>query len=170
LSTLYHKSISEVNVTRFIEALESNPIYKVSDECKQTAIPFICQYVYPRCLNDIDYQLITREQCENIRDKVCPTEWAVAEGVFPGLLPNCELLDNNTLEDNRRNEQNFDTSCIDQFDEYCNKLCVPSCKHFSQYDEPTTSYRKAADIIAAVIALCGGTLFIIIAIKRRKNL
>ena len=167
--TLYHKNITEGNVARFIEALELNPIHEVSDECKQAAIPFICQYVYPPCLNDTENYQLSREQCENVRDKACPAEWSIAKAIFPGLLPNCELLDSNTLENNPRNQQN-DTVCIDQFDEYCNELCVPSCKYFSQFDEPTTSSRKAVDVIAAVIALCGGTLFIIIAIKRRKNL
>ena len=139
----------------FIEPIRSESF--VTPECKQNAIPFICQYVYPPCHNDTSYQLITGEQCNYVKDEVCSTEWPIADAVLPGILPNCPNGSNETF-------------CIDQFDTYCNELCVPSCKHFSQYDEAITSYRKAVDIIAAIVGLIGGTVFIIIAVRRRKNL
>ena len=168
MSTLHHEVISEDNLTRLIDAIN---IY-ASQKCRQIAIPFVCQYVYPPCLNDTSYQLITGEQCLYVKDKVCKTEWPAAESYSPGLLPNCEIFINQTLEDNPGVQQNDsnETFCIDQFDTYCDKLCVPSCKHFSQYDEATTSSRKAIDVIASIIGLIGGTLFIIIAVRRRENL
>ena len=169
MSTLHHKAISEADVAIFIEEIDSRPI--VTSECRQTAIPFICQYVYPPCLNNTSYQLITGEQCNYVKDEACPTEWRIAMAILPNLLPDCEIFNSDILESYprlRQNESN-ETFCIDQFDTYCDKLCVPSCKHFSQYDEAITSYRKAADAIAAIIGLIGGILFIIVAV-RRKNL
>ena len=165
---MQHKAISEADIAIFIEKIKSHPI--VRPECRQNAIPFICQYVYPPCLNNTSYQLINSEQCDYVKDEVCNTEWPIAEAILPGVLPNCEILVNETIEDYPRLRQNDsnETFCIDQFDTYCNKLCVPSCKHFSQYDEATTSYRKAVDIIASIIGLIGGTLFIIIAVRRRN--
>ena len=170
--SLRHKGILEANLVRFIAALESNTGTIVAPVCRQTAIPFICQYVYPPCINDTSYQLITGEQCNYVRDEVCPTEWRIAMAILPGILPNCDIFNNEMLEDYPRLQQNDsnETFCIDQFDTYCDKLCVPSCKHFSQYDEAITSYRKVVDVIASIIGLIGGTLFIIIAVRRRKNL
>ena len=170
--SLRHKTILEADLVRFIATLRSNTGTVVSPECSQIAIPFICQYVYPPCINDTSNQLITREQCNDVKDEVCAAEWLVAMAIFPGILPDCEILINQTLEDNpvvKQNDSN-ETFCIDQFDTYCDKLCVPSCEHFSLYDEATTCYRKAIDIIASIIGLIGGTLFIIIAVRRRKNL
>ena len=141
----------------------------MTPECKQNAIPFICQYVYPPCHNDTSYQLITGEQCNYVKDEVCSTEWKITMAILPNLLPNCEIFNNDILGSYQQNGSN-ETFCIDQFDTYCNELCVPSCKHFSQYDEATTSHRKAVDIIAAIVGLIGGTVFIIIAVRRRKNL
>ena len=96
-------------------------------------------------------------QCHNVKDEVCPTESRLAEALFPGLLPDCEILNDSdtliegvsSLQQNRSNE----ISCTDQFDMYCNdELCVPSCKHFSQYDDVTMSYRNIVDIVTAIIA------------------
>ena len=168
MSTLRHKTISEADLASIIEAIREH----AGQKCKQIAIPFICQYIYPPCLDNGSYQLITGEQCLYVKDEMCKTEWPIAEAYSPGLLPNCEIFVNQTSEDYVRLQQNVsnETFCIDQFDTYCDKLCVPSCKHFSQYDEATTSYRKAIDIIASIIGLIGGTLFIIIAVRRRENL
>ena len=175
LSTLRHSTISEVELATFIKEIKMLPEYIVSPECKEIAIPFMCQYVYPPCLNETGYHLITIEQCDHVEHDVCTTEWQAAKGRYPGLIPDCEIFnDSDALvegisghQQNRSNE----VSCTDQFDAYCNnRLCVPSCKRFSQYDDVTTSYRNAIDIIAAIIGLISGTLFIIIAVRRRKNL
>ena len=173
LSTLRHSTISEANVKELIEELKSHPI--VSPECREAPIPFICQYVYPPCLNDTSYDLITTEQCNDVKDVMCDTEWSITQSIFPGLLPDCEIFnDSDTLIEgisSRQQNRSNEISCTDQFDTYCNKeLCVPSCKHFSHYDDVTTSYRNVVDIIAAIITLISGTLFIIIAVRRRKNL
>ena len=155
LSTLRHSNIPEADVASLIEALKSHPI--VSLECREAAIPFICQYVYPPCLNDTTYDLITMEQCHNVKYEVCPTEWGIAEGLFPGVLLDCEIFNDSdsliegvsSLQQDRNNE----ISCTDQFDTNCNnELCVPSCKHFSQYDDVTMSYRNIVDIVTAIIA------------------
>ena len=168
MSTLRHKSVAEADVAAFIREVNSHAI--VSPECRQIAIPFICQYAYPACLNDTSYQLITTKQCDYVRNEGCPTEWLIATAILPGLLPNCKIFD--SLEDNPGLQQNksIEIFCTDQFDIYCNDLCVPSCKHFSQYDDVITSYRKAVDIIASVMSLIGGTLFVIIAVTRRRNM
>lgn len=170
LSTLRHKTVFEADITAFIREVDSQPI--VSPKCRHVAIPFICQYAYPVCLNDTNYQFITAEQCNHVRNEKCATEWLIATAVSPGLLPNCEIFNSDTSEGNSRLQQNESSEilCNDQFDRYCDNLCVPSCERFSQYDEFTTSYRKAADITAAIISLIGGTLFIVTAVTRRKNM
>lgn len=171
MSTLHHKSISEDDVARLVELAISYPI--VSPGCRQIAIPFLCQYVYPPCVNDTSYKLITAEQCIHVRDRECATEWLLIESIVPGLLPSCEIFNDDMPDrDNSRFKQNKynESFCTDQFITYCNKLCVPSCKRFSQHDKAATSYRKAIDIIAITAALIGGILFTIIVVVRRKNL
>lgn len=171
LTTLHNKVVTEANITRFIGALQSR-VNIVSQDCRENAIPFICQFAYPPCINDTTYQLITKEQCQYLKDDVCATEWLIATAILPGLLPDCDLLDEKDgfLSIDQQKSTNNESVCSEQFDEYCNELCVPSCERFSQYDESTTLYRKVIDVIAAVISLVGGTVFIIIAVIRRKNL
>ena len=150
--------ISEEDVVVFFSALDA----EASPSCQEASKPFICQYVFPPCHSNGDYELVTEEQCLHVQDDACPAEWLIAKSLFPDLIPDCRLL-NGTQEV----VDNSSINCPDNFKLFCER-CLPLCSSFSQYDKATTNTRRIVDIAAAVTALVGGVLLIILSAIRRK--
>ena len=143
-------------------------------------LPFICQYVHPPCngKNVSTAQLITHLQCENIRDRVCATEWRLVTTVSASLssvLPVCEnFKDTNLdLEFSHNSSQDMYTSqplkCHYQFKEFCG-LCLPLCGKFSQYKVKTRLQEESVLIFSGVSAVIGAILVFIATVVRRKRL
>ena len=67
-----------------------------SIECKTKAIPFLCLHLFGLC-GELGFSIQpTIDQCEEIRDTVCPREWKLIEQLgFP--LPDCAMLPRETL-------------------------------------------------------------------------
>jgi len=133
--------------------------------CIEASKPFICQYVFPPCDNNGDYELVTEDQCLYVQHEACPVEWLLAKSLFPNLIPDCRLLNSSGGEV----LDNFSIHCPDNFKLFC-KSCLPLCSSFSQYDGATTSRRRIVDITAAVTAIVGGLLLIILSTIRRKTM
>ena len=134
-------------------------------------MPFLCQYTYPPCDGNGSAQFITQEQCINIRNDVCETEWNIAMSLEQGrLLPVCETFDADnessiaTVEDDRD-----PLVCHYQFREYCD-LCLPLCGTFSQYTDQVRLGERAVIILSAVLALLGGIIVVIAAVIRRSEM
>ena len=144
----------------FFSALDT----RSTPSCVAASKSFICQYVFPPCHNDGDYQLITEEQCLYVQDEACVVEWLLAKSLFPNLIPDCRLLNGASAV-----LDNSTVTCPDNFKLFC-ESCLPLCSSFSQYDKVTTSIRKIVDITAAVIAIVGGLLLIILSAMRRKTM
>ncbi|XP_065890997.1 uncharacterized protein [Dysidea avara] len=160
LTTLHSTLISEEDVVAFFSALDT----RSTPSCVAASKSFICQYVFPPCHNDGDYQLITEEQCLYVQDEACVVEWLLAKSLFPNLIPDCRLLNGASAV-----LDNSTVTCPDNFKLFC-ESCLPLCSSFSQYDKVTTSIRKIVDITAAVIAIVGGLLLIILSAMRRKTM
>jgi len=136
----------------------------VTEECSQVVMPFICQYVYPPCDDDGSPQLITQEQCVSIRDDVCANEWRIVMNLEQGsFLPVCEEFGSGNYS-----RISDSLSCHYQFDNFCG-LCLPLCEKFSQYRVQTKRTVKVITIFSFVMELVGGSLVLIAAIIRRKQ-
>jgi len=161
LTTLHSTLISEEDVVAFFRALDTQS----TPSCVEASKPFICQYVFPPCDSNGDYELVTEDQCLYVQDEACPVEWLLAKSFFPNLIPDCgllngssEVIDNSTA-----------ISCPNNFKLFC-ESCLPLCSSFSQYDNATTDIRKIVDITAALTAIVGGVLLIILSIIKRKKM
>lgn len=65
--------------------------------CTAAAVPFLCQYSLPLCIpgqNGNRTFLPTREECMNIQNSQCATEWYFIKSYtqYSNLLPNCSRL------------------------------------------------------------------------------
>ena len=71
--------------------LVTNPICK-SEQSKIE--DFLCRVAFQPCDDDNNIHLPNRTTCENIRDTICPIEWASLQNntLYSSLLPNCNLL------------------------------------------------------------------------------
>ena len=162
--------IDELQLSKFFEFLEQYSSL-ISEECSAAVMPFICQYTYPPCDGNGSLLLITQEQCVNIRDDACVSEWRIAMATELGaLLPTCEAIESggNSSSVVTRNDSE-PLICHYQFKEYCG-VCILLCGTFSQYPDQIKLTERGVIIFSAVLALLGGTLMFIAAIIRRKQM
>ena len=171
LTTLFNNVITdEEQLSKLFEFLEQYSGL-ISEECSAIVKPFICQYAYPPCDRNGSPLLITQEQCVNIRDDVCANEWRIAMATELGeLLPTCEAIESRGDSSSvvTRNDSE-PLRCHYQFKNYCG-ICIPLCGTFSQYPDQIKLTERGVIIFSAVLALFGGTLMFIAAIKRRKQM
>ena len=171
LTVVVNSAITEQQLSTFFNALEGSSDL-ISDECSVAIIPFTCQYVYPPCDGSGNAKFITQEQCINIRDEVCISEWRFAMATGLGsLLPICEAIDadNNNISQIKEESNILEPlKCHYQFREFCG-VCLPLCGTFSQY---TAEARISEDIVvitSSVLAIIGGVIvFTVAAIKRKE--
>ncbi|XP_065889434.1 uncharacterized protein [Dysidea avara] len=170
-STLALKEISENELANFIDILNQfSGTGFVSEQCAEVVLPFLCQYIHPPCDGNGSVNLISQEQCSNIRDVVCADEWRLAMGTSSSsLLPVCEHFSgvDNITGDNTTQTIPQPIQCNYQFKEYCG-LCRPLCGEFSLHSVQSKFVERIAIITTAVLAFIGGILVFIAAIIRRK--
>jgi hypothetical protein len=76
----------ESTARELISALE---ILRPSPECREAVTPFLCQFLFGLCDSSGVSLQPTSGQCEDLRDRVCRTEWSTAL-MFGVDLPDCE--------------------------------------------------------------------------------
>ena len=163
--------VSENDIVGFVDILNQF-MGVVSEQCAEVVLPFLCQYVHPPCDGNGSVNLISQEQCSNIRDVVCANEWRLVMATSSSsLLPVCEHFSDvdNITYDNTTQIISQPLQCHYQFKEYCG-LCLPLCGEFSQYRARTKLEERSVLIFAGVSAFIGGILVFIAAIFRRESL
>ena len=145
----------------------------ISEQCSEVVLPFLCQYLHPPCDGNGSVNLISREQCSNIRDMVCADEWrlVMVTSSLSSLLPVCEHFSNvdDITDDNTTQIAPQPLQCHYQFKEHCG-VCRPLCGKFSQFNSDAKLSQRAVLISAAVIGTIGGFLVFVAAIIRREAL
>ena len=173
LLTLTLNGVSEDEIAGFFDILNNAIVTGfVREQCAEVVLPFLCQYLHPPCDGNGSVNLISREECSNIRDVVCANEWRlVMTTSSSSLLPICEHFSNvdNITNDNTTQITPQPLQCHYQFKEYCS-LCLPLCGKFSQYRAGTKLGERSVLIFAGVAAFIGGILVFIAVIFRRESL
>lgn len=139
-----------------------------SSECRNKFLSFLCaQFIAPCNPDDPNAIRPTAEECKEVRDDVCYAEWRLLElSRYAQLLPNCSSLNDSSESMDIRP----DLVCNKQFGLFCDSLCLPLCKEFSQNSEGLTVLQDILFIFAAISSLIGGMIVIIIAIYRRNSM
>jgi len=172
LFTRMLNGVSEHDIVGFIDLLNQFlGTSFISEQCSEAVLPFLCQYLHPPCDSNGSVNLISREQCSNIRDVVCADEWRLVMAASSSLLPVCEHFSDvdNITDDNTTQIISRPLQCHYQYKEYCG-LCLPLCGEFSQYKASTKLKERAVLIFAGASTFIGGILMFIAAIVRRKIL
>ena len=79
-------SDQEMTINDYLSNLE---LILPSVECREAVTPFLCLHLFGLCDSTGVSLQPTSGQCEEIRDRVCRTEWATALS-FGVDLPDCE--------------------------------------------------------------------------------
>ena len=173
LFTLTLKKISENDIGQFMATLNQfMGTHFISKQCAEVVFSFLCQYIHPPCDGNGSVNLISQEQCRNIRDVVCDNEWRLVMATSSSsLLPVCEHFSNvdNITDDNTTLIISQPLQCHYQFKEYCG-LCLPLCGEFSQYRANTELGERSVIVFSSIVAFIGGVLVFIAAIWRQKAL
>ena len=70
-----------------------------SPECSEQVMPLLCLHIFGLCDANGNHHTTHRDECTNLRDNVCSSEWVTAMDFLPaGTLPVCEDLLNVTDE------------------------------------------------------------------------
>ena len=163
--------MSENDIASFIDILNQFSGI-VSEQCAEIVLPFLCHYTHPPCDGNGSVNLISQEQCSNIRDVVCADEWRLVMATSSSsLLPVCEHFSDvdNITYDNTTHIISQPLQCHYQFKEYCG-LCLPLCGKFSQYRITTKLRERILLIFAGAISFIGGILVFVAVIIRKKVL
>ena len=141
----------------------------ISEECLSVVVPFLCHHAYPPCDGNNSIQLLTQEQCINIRDSVCVSEWRFVMATELGsLLPVCEAFDSTGSSLIKEENRLVPPKYHDQFKEFCG-LCLPLCGKFSQYRGQLKLTETLVIVIVVVVAFIGGIMVFVAATIRRKE-
>ena len=138
-----------------------------NDQCNNAAIPFFCKAIFSLCSDNTFVAEDLEEECVNVRDDNCTIEWRVLENIFSVPIPSCEsFIANGTLT--------FTTAplltCPDQFNVFCNSVCLPSCSDFSLFSEDATFINYAFMVIFELIGLISGVITLIACLFNRKKM
>ena len=168
MTTMINSHIREQELSEFFAIIEDLSAF-VSEKCVSVIMPFLCQYVYPPCDGNGNTKFITQNDCINIRDKMCTSEWRLVMATeLRSLLPVCEVLGINDTFIMKGNTSVL-SRCHYQFKEFCG-VCLPLCGTFSQYPDQIKLREKITILIAAIIAIIGGIIVFFAAVVRRNEM
>ena len=170
LTTISNDAITEEQILQIFDVLQGFAGI-VNHKCSATIMPLLCQYAYPPCDGNGSPLLLTQEQCVNIRDDVCASEWSFAMATeLRSLLPVCEAFSGDS------NSSSVGTSnvteplrCHYQFREYCG-VCLPLCGKFSQYSDQDKLSQRVTIFLSTALGLIGGIFVLAAAVIRRKQM
>ena len=126
-------------------------------ECKEAAIPFLCNATFSLC-GDSSLVVDLKEECIQVRDDNCTIEWRILENIYSVSIPSCDSL---TANGNLTFAKAPPLTCPDQFDVFCDSLCLPSCGDFSQYSYDTVVASHIIYIVFEAIGLISGVITLI---------
>jgi len=108
------------------------------------------------------------EECEEVRDNKCASEWRIVESFYNRSVPNCMSF---------REDGNITFSrapkfpCPREFDHICGSTCLPVCGEYSVYmDSKLRSVLYNVIIIFGIIGLIGGIVTLIACYYNRHKM
>ena len=162
-----------VKIDELIMQIQNNPLIQqsVSQKCLvegELPLEAYCRYLFPLCNEDGQLTRISQQQCESLRDN-CSTEFNLVSLVRPEYtkyVPECSGTNGS-----RTNSFNTTVTCHPQFVNVCPSIfCVPSCTEAVFIQPELLEANLALTYLVPILTLIGGTLFLILALIRRKEM
>ena len=150
-----------------------------SQQCRDAALPFMCQYTFPLCDNNsTQLYLPTQERCIEISEQVCSQEWNLTGQLgYQNLLPNCTTL-------RRQGKCNYNEkvmyyngyhlafqniTCHEDFISL-NGTCQARCEQNNIQHSTTIVASKVFRFASAITTVIGGGAFLIASVVRYKEM
>ena len=137
-----------------------------ASQCGSDALSFFCNATLLVC-NDNSYLVDLTEECKEVRDNKCASEWRIVENFLNKSIPGCTSFSkdaNLTFTSAPR------LPCTNQFDHFCGSTCAPVCGEYSFRTEDTsTSYIRFMLATCGAIGLIGGIITLIACYYKREK-
>ena len=155
------------NALSLLQAMRTVSLVLNNEQCINAAIPFFCKAVFSLCSDDSFVAEDLEEECIHVRDNNCTIEWRILENIFNVPVPSCEsFVVNGTLTFTKAPP----LTCPDQFDFFCDSVCLPLCPDFSQYSQVANVTNYALLVVFELIGLIGGVITLIVCLLNRKKM
>ena len=136
-------------------------------QCSEgNALQFFCTAINTLCANNTSVSSLT-EECIQVRDDSCSSEWRIAENLFSISLPSCHSFKKGV---NVTFSSAPIQACPDMFEVFCGSLCLPSCHEISLLRDGLNTPFRAWFTVVYVITLIGGVITIIASIIHREKM
>ena len=135
-----------------------------NDQCVEDGLEFFCSAFDFLC--DGVYSLSLSEECSQIRDNKCATEWRIVENFVNITLLDCSSFDEGV---NLTVSVTPQLPCPDDFGVFCG-LCLPICGETLQYTDSVVTAYDVWLIVMLVISLIGGVITLIASIVKRATM
>jgi len=149
--------------------LDLYSIYHLSfnnvSQCGST-LSFFCNATLLLCNGNSSTVDLT-EECEEVRDNKCASEWRAVENFYNRSVPDCKSY---TLNRSLTSGSAPSLKCPEQFGHFCGSTCLPVCGEYSVLTEDTsTYYYRFVIITCGVIGLISGVITLIACYYHRQN-
>ena len=136
-------------------------------QCSEgNALQFFCTVINTLRGNNTSVSSLT-EECIQVRDDSCSSEWRIAENLFSISIPSCHSFKKGV---NVTFSSAPIQACPDMFEVFCGSLCLPSCHEISLLRDGLNTPFRAWFTVVYVITLIGGVITIIASIIHREKM
>ena len=136
----------------------------IEQSCTEDALPFFCNATLFLCSESESHDLTS--MCLNVRDRDCALEWRLVETVLNTSVPDCTSFEMNS---NLTFTKSPLPSCPDQFDIFCDSICLPVCGEYAPFTVGGNFYYIFLSIWGGV-GIIGGIVTLIKCYFNRQKL
>ena len=150
-----------------LQSLQSINSVLNNKQCQNSAIPFFCNATQVLCSDQNRFVVGLEENCVQVRDYDCTSEWRAYEMFFNRTLPDCTSF---AKDGNLTFSKAPTLVCPETFDLYCGSFCLPSCKNFFQLSTDAIIAANAIRIALIALGMLGGVFNLIVCILNRRKM
>ena len=133
--------------------------------CPMEALPFFCSATLFLCG---EYEIFNlTNMCLDVRDRICALEWRAVESFLNTSVPNCASYE---LNSNLTFSKSPLPSCPDDFDVFCDSVCVPVCGEYIPHGNEGSNVHYIFVSIWGTVGLIGGIVTLIACYYNRHKL
>ena len=137
-----------------------------NNHCVADALPFFCTAINSLCVDNTSLPSLN-EECIQVRDNKCSSEWRIVENLFRISVPSCMSFKNGT---NIIFASAPIQTCPDMFEVFCGSLCVPACHELPLFRDGVDIVYRVWFTILYAVNLIGAVITVIASIVYRQKM
>ena len=133
-------------------------------------LPFFCNATLLLC-NGNSSSVDLTEECEEVRDNKCASEWRIVEIFYNRFVPDCVSYNRSREDRNLTFSQAPKLPCPSEFDHICGSTCLPVCGEYSVFmNYKLRHVLYVMIIVSGIVGLIGGIITLVACYCNRHKL